>query len=130
MESTRAMRTLALIACALGAITLCCWASVLLLNPYPSGAQCGTQEGYAAIEAHAETNSQLLLIALLCTGAGVAVCLGGAIAAVGRPIRIATARTTWHISSSALFLLSAVPFIGVGSVSLIRLIGSLFPCQN
>jgi hypothetical protein len=130
MQPTRTMRTLALIACALAAITLCCWTSVLLLNPYPTGAQCGTQEGYAAIQAHAKTDSQLLSIALLCTGAGVAVCLGGALTAVGRPIRIATAGTTRHISSSALFLLSALPFIGVGSVSLIRLIVSLFPCQN
>jgi hypothetical protein len=68
MGSTRTMRTLALIACALGAITLCCWLGVVFLNPYPVGAQCGTQEGYAAIEAHAETNSQLLLVAVLCAG--------------------------------------------------------------
>ena len=124
------MRTLALVACALGAVTLCCWASVLLVNPYPAGAQCGTQEGYAAIEAHSETNSELLLVALMCTGAGVVVCLGGAIAAVGRPTRIPMARTTWYISSSALFLLGALLFIGVGFVALSGLIVSLMPCQN
>jgi hypothetical protein len=130
MGSTRTMRTLALIACALGAITLCCWLGVVFLNPYPVGAQCGTQEGYAAIEAHAETNSQLLLVAVLCAGTGVVVCLWGAISAVGRPIRIAAARMTWDISSSGLFLLGSLPFIGVGAVSLIRLIVSLLPCQN
>jgi hypothetical protein len=130
MESTRTVRRLALTACAFGAITVCCWVGVFLLNPYPAGAQCGTQEGYAAIEAHAKTNVQLLLVALVSTGAGVVVCLGGAITAVGRPIRISAARATWDISSSGLFLLGSLPFIGVGSVSLIGLIGSLFPCQN
>ena len=59
MASSRTVNRLAVAVCALGASALAFLASMWLLNPYPAGASCDTDHGYAEIKAHAEANSTL-----------------------------------------------------------------------
>lgn len=90
-------------------------ASVWLLNPYPTGATCSTPGGYAAIQAHAHTNSLLAVLALSCAATGAAVCIAGAGKATGHRME---------------FVLGIVPFVGVAFFSLVLLIASGLYCQN
>jgi hypothetical protein len=106
---------LAVAAVALGLVALAFLASTSLLNPYPTGARCETSAGYAAIKAHAETNGVLALLALGTAAVGAAICVAGAVKA--SPYRVA-------------FVLSVVPFVGLGFASLALLIGSGLYCQN
>jgi hypothetical protein len=90
-------------------------ASVWLLNPYPTGASCSTPDGYAAIQAHAHTNSLLAALAVSCAAIGAAVCIAGAVKAAGHRME---------------FVLGVVPFVGVAFFSLVLLIASGLYCQN
>jgi len=128
MGHARTVRTLAWIVCALGVVALGCWASVWLVNPYPAGAECGTQDGHAAIRAHSEANGALFVVALSCAVAGAIACAAGAIKATGH--RIELPRTTIFVSSSAAFAIGIVPFLGIGFFSFAGLIASALSCQN
>jgi len=128
MRQARTVRTLGWIVCALGVVALGCWVCVLLLNFYPAGAECGTRDGYAAIRAHSEANSSLLVVALSCAVAGAIASLAGAIKATGH--RIGLPRTTIFVSSSAVFAVGILPFLGIGFLSFAGLVASALSCQN
>jgi len=115
MPFDRTTRSLAIAACAIGLVAVGLLAGARFLNPYPADASCYSEEGYAAIKAHAQTNSSLALFALACAGMGAAVCLAGAVKATGH---------------RAQFVLGVLPFVGLGFFSIVVLIGSGLYCQN
>jgi hypothetical protein len=115
MQPSRTAQSLAVPACALGVIALVLLGSIWLFNPYPSGAQCETADGYAAIKAHAETNGLLASSALLLAAVGAVVCIAGAVKAAGYRF--------W-------FVLGIPPFLGIGLVAIPLLIVSGLYCQN
>ena len=76
-------RILAVTAAVFAAVAVVLLASVWLFNPIPQGADCGSDEGYAAMKAHADANGSLAGFALLFTGLGGVVCLVGAVRGTG-----------------------------------------------
>lgn len=97
------------------AVAVVLLASVWLFNPIPQGADCGGDEGYAAMKAHAEANGSLAGFALLFTGLSGVVCLVGAVRGTGYRL---------------LFALGFVPLLVITFVSLAVLKASGLYCQN
>ena len=108
-------RILAVTAAVFAAVALVLLASVWLFNPIPQGADCASDEGYAAMQAHADANRSLAGFALLFTGLGGVVSLVGAVRATGYRL---------------LFALGVVPLLVIAFVSLAVLIASGLYCQN
>lgn len=115
MRPSRTAPPLAVLACVLGVTALGLLCSIWLVNPYPEAARCETADGYAAIKAHAEANSLLVLLALLSAAGGAAACIAGAV--------MARVHRVW-------FVLGVLAFVCVGLVSIPLLIGSGLYCQN
>jgi hypothetical protein len=108
-------RILAVTAAVFAAVAVVLLASVWLFNLIPQGADCGSDEGYAAMKAHADANGSLAGFALLFTGLSSVVCLVGAVR--GTRYRL-------------LFALGVVPLLVITFVSLAVLIASGLYCQN
>jgi hypothetical protein len=111
-SSTRITAVLAVCFAALAVVLI---ASVWLFNPSPEGASCYTDDGYAAIQAHAEANVSLALFALLSTAVCAAICLVGA-------LRAACYRLG--------FALAMLPLLVLGLLCLAVVIASGLYCQN
>jgi hypothetical protein len=108
-------RILAGLAAAFTAVAVALVASVWLLNPYPDGASCYTQQGYASIKAHAADDVSLATGALLCTVVSGVTCVVGVARAAGR--RLA-------------FAFGLLPLFAIGLLALAQLFISGFYCQN
>jgi hypothetical protein len=111
-SSTRITAVLAVCFAALAVVLI---ASVWLFNPSPEGASCYTDDGYAAIQAHAEANVSLALFALLSTAVCAVICLVGA-------LRAARYRLG--------FALAMLPLLVLGLLCLAVVIASGLYCQN
>ena len=108
-------RILAVLAAAFAAVAVALVASAWLLNPYPDGASCYTEQGYASIKAHADDNASLAPGAILCTAVSGLMCVVG------------VARAAGHQRAFALGLL---PLFAMGLLALAQLFISGFYCQN
>jgi archaellum biogenesis protein FlaJ (TadC family) len=108
-------RILAVLATAFAALALALFASILLLNPYPDGASCYTEQGYASIKDHASANASLATFALLFTAVSGLTCVVGIARAAGH--RLA-------------FALGLVPLFVIGWLAVAVLIISGLNCQN
>ena len=86
-----------------------------LLNPYPDGTSCYTEQGYASIKAPADENVSLATGALLCTAVSGLTCVVGVARAAGH--RLA-------------FALGLFPLFAIGLLALAQLFISAFYCQN
>jgi hypothetical protein len=108
-------RMLAVLTTAFAALAVALVASAWLLNPYPDGASCYTDQGFASIKAHADLNESLAMGALLCTAVSGFICVVG------------IARATGHRLA---FALGLVPLFAMGLLALALLFISGFYCQN
>jgi hypothetical protein len=108
-------RILAVLAAAFAALALALFAGMWLLNPYPDGASCYTEQGYASITAHANANASLATLALLFAAVSGLTCGVGVARAAGH--RLA-------------FALGLVPLFVMGWLAVAVLIVSGLNCQN
>lgn len=108
-------RLLAVLAAVFAAVAAALVGSIWLLNPYPDGASCYTEQGYTTIKANADANVSLATGALLCTAVSGFTCVVGITRAAG------------HRRAFALGLL---PLFVMGLLALALLFISGFYCQN
>jgi hypothetical protein len=108
-------RILAVLAAAFAAVAVALVASVWLLNPYPDGTSCYTEQGYASIKAHADDNVSLATGALLCTAVSGIICVVGVARAAGYQLA---------------FALGLLPLFAMGLLAVAHLFISGFYCQN